>query len=159
MTQLSKSQILEGLRALSPEDRLDVLRELLEPDVDRSFRQTLDESRFAQGRCRPYCNSKAVVRYGHTAQTAQRYRCKECGKTFTASTGTLFSHARHPDLLRQYLHCMNLQLSLRQRLKSAKFLCRPPSICVIAYLTSWQARTRRASLIAWNHDSGTVFLT
>ena len=139
MTQLSKSQILEGLRALSPEDRLDVLRELLKPDVDRSFRQTLDESRFAQGRCRPYCNSKAVVRYGHTAQTAQRYRCKECGKTFTASTGTLFSHARHPDLLRQYLHCMNLQLSLRQTAK----------VCKISLPTAFNMRHRILNIVSF----------
>lgn len=141
MTQLSKSQILEGLRALSPEDRLDVLRELLKPDVDRSFRQTLNESRFAQGRCRPYCNSKAVVRYGHTAQTAQRYRCKECGKTFTASTGTLFSHARHPDLLRQYLHCMNLQLSLRQTAK----------VCKISLPTAFNMRHRILNILASAH--------
>lgn len=115
MTKLSKSQILDALRCLSPQERLEIFEEVFVASWDGDSRQTLDEKRFAQGRFCPHCNSRNVVRFGKTKQGTQRYRCKDCGKTFTATTGTLFSHSRRPALLRQYLECMNQHLSLRAR--------------------------------------------
>lgn len=40
--------------------------------------------------------------------------CKNCGKTFTATTKTVFAHAKRPELVAQYLECMEQQLSLRK---------------------------------------------
>lgn len=118
MTKLSKSQILDALRCLTPQDRLEIFEAFLPACKDAPVLQTLDEKRFAQGRFCPHCNSNLVVRFGKTKQGSQRYRCKDCGRTFTASTGTLFSHSRRPGLLRQYLNCMNLQMSLRKTARS-----------------------------------------
>lgn len=132
MTKLSKSQILDALRCLSPQERLEIFEEFFSASWDGASRQTLDEKRFAQGRFCPHCNSKNVVRFGKTKQGTQRYCCKDCGKTFTATTGTLFSHSRRPALLRQYLECMNLHLSLR---KTAK-------VCGISLKTSFTMRHR-----------------
>lgn len=132
MTKLSKSQILDALRCLSPQERLEIFEEVFVASWDGDSRQTLDEKRFAQGRFCPHCNSRNVVRFGKTKQGTQRYRCKDCGKTFTATTGTLFSHSRRPALLRQYLECMNQHLSLR---KTAK-------ICGISLKTSFTMRHR-----------------
>lgn len=37
-----------------------------------------------------------VVKYGKSAGGVQRYRCKTCGKTFTATKGTLFYKRQTP---------------------------------------------------------------
>ncbi len=37
-----------------------------------------------------------MVRFGHTPNGAQRYRCKTCGKTLTETKGTLFYRRRTP---------------------------------------------------------------
>ena len=39
--------------------------------------------------CR-YCGSENFVRYGHTSNGINRYLCKDCGRTFTITTGTIF---------------------------------------------------------------------
>lgn len=33
-------------------------------------------------RC-PHCDGVRIIRHGHTARHIQRFRCKECGKTFS----------------------------------------------------------------------------
>jgi transposase-like protein len=37
-----------------------------------------------------------IVRFGHTPNGAQRYRCKTCGQTLTETKGTLFYRRRTP---------------------------------------------------------------
>lgn len=44
---------------------------------------------FTPSTCR-LCNSTNIIRYGKTAARLIRYRCKDCGKTFTIITGTIF---------------------------------------------------------------------
>ena len=39
--------------------------------------------------CR-YCGSENFIRYGHTSNGINRYLCKDCGRTFTITTGTIF---------------------------------------------------------------------
>jgi len=38
-----------------------------------------------------------VVKYGQTEKGIQRYRCKTCKKTFTATKGTMFYRLRHSE--------------------------------------------------------------
>ena len=38
----------------------------------------------------PGCNSVHFQKYGRTRNNIQRYRCNDCGKTFTPVTGTVF---------------------------------------------------------------------
>jgi len=45
------------------------------------------EERFASGALCPHCASEHVIRHGQ-ANGLQRYRCRECSKTFNAVTGT-----------------------------------------------------------------------
>lgn len=68
MTKLSKSQILDALRCLSPQERLEIFEEFFPASKGGSSRQTLDEKRFAQSRFCPHCNSKHVVRFGKSKQ-------------------------------------------------------------------------------------------
>ncbi len=42
----------------------------------------------------PHCGCIGAVKCGLTAAGTQRYKCKECGKTFTESTGTIVSNSR-----------------------------------------------------------------
>ena len=42
----------------------------------------------------PHCNHEHVRRHGH-ANGLQRYRCRACGKTFNALTGTPLARLRH----------------------------------------------------------------
>ena len=72
------------------------------------------------------------MRFGHSRQGAQRYRCNDCGKTFTATTKTIFAHAKNPDLLPIYLGCMKHRLSLRESAKE----------CGISLRTSFQLQHR-----------------
>lgn len=44
----------------------------------------------------PHCRSKRVVRHG-SADGLQRYRCRGCGKTFNALSGTPMARLRHKD--------------------------------------------------------------
>ena len=41
-------------------------------------------------------NKKHIVRYGKTAAGVQRYQCRNCGKSFTATKGTLFYRKQRP---------------------------------------------------------------
>lgn len=42
----------------------------------------------------PRCTSDQVVRFGSNSAGNPRYKCKECGKTFSASTNTLVSNVK-----------------------------------------------------------------
>lgn len=48
---------------------------------------------FIPSTCR-LCNSTNIIRYGKTAAGLIRYRCKDCGKTFTIITGTIFDQRK-----------------------------------------------------------------
>lgn len=72
------------------------------------------------------------MRFGHSRQGAQRYRCNDCGKTFTATTKTIFAHAKNLDLLPIYLGYMKHHLSLRESAKE----------CGISLRTSFQLQHR-----------------
>ena len=61
----------------------------------------------------PHCHSQLINRHGRTDGT-QRYRCKNCLKTFTATTKTPLARLRHKDKWIQYLACMIEGKVLRQ---------------------------------------------
>jgi transposase-like protein len=52
------------------------------------------ESTGSQGRACPHCKSQRLVRNG-MADGLQRYKCRTCGKTFNALTGTPLARLRH----------------------------------------------------------------
>ncbi len=45
--------------------------------------------------CR-YCRSNRFVRYGHSKNGIQVYRCNDCGRRFTVLTGTIFDSHKIP---------------------------------------------------------------
>ena len=78
--------ITAALRNMTPVQRKLVAAELV--SLDRQPASTvIVEGRFAaMARC-PHCKAERVNRHGR-ANGLQRYRCRECGKTFSALTGT-----------------------------------------------------------------------
>lgn len=53
--------------------------------------------------CCVHCGGSALVRWGSTRTGLQRLRCKGCGRTFSAATGTVVARIRLPEKLQQAL--------------------------------------------------------
>lgn len=63
------------------------------------------ESRFdIDGAC-PFCGHDQYYRHGF-ANKLQRYRCRDCKKTFNALTGTPFSRLRHKNKWLNYFKAL-----------------------------------------------------
>ena len=50
----------------------------------------LQQVRWHDGLYCPHCRSESVINYG-SYRLFQRYRCKDCGRTFNDKTGTIFA--------------------------------------------------------------------
>ena len=86
MRKLELKRITAALRQLTPDQRKSVVVELAALDAQPAS-TVIVEGRFAGGAMCPHCKSMHVIRNGH-ASGLQRYRCRECCKTFSALTGT-----------------------------------------------------------------------
>lgn len=64
----------------------------------------IEQAALARLRC-PRCHLKHVYRDGK-ANGLQRYRCKACGRTFNALTGTPLARLRHKNLWLAYFDCL-----------------------------------------------------
>jgi transposase-like protein len=71
-----------------------------------------------QGSC-PHCAGIRYFRYG-TARGAQRFKCKDCGRTFCEYTGTWLEGIHKKSLVEPYLELMLNHYSLE---KTRKKLC------------------------------------
>lgn len=61
---------------------------------------------FALFNC-PHCTSNAFKKFGKTGNGVQRYRCNDCGRTFTPITGTIFDS--HKIAISEWMeYCLNL---------------------------------------------------
>lgn len=61
----------------------------------------------------PHCAGQYLVRHGQSGGT-QRFRCRNCGKTFNPLTGTALSGLRHRDRWLQQAEVMDAGLSVRK---------------------------------------------
>jgi len=71
------------------------------------------ESKFKDGLYCPHCNCKHIVRYGKYNEK-QRYKCKDCGKTFTEISFTPLNKTHYPDKWITFIECMIEGYSLRK---------------------------------------------
>ena len=60
---------------------------------ETSAADLLKQVRWRDGRQCPRCRSESVIKYG-SYRAFQRYRCKDCDRTFNDKTGTIFAHGR-----------------------------------------------------------------
>jgi len=86
MRKSELNRITAALRKLTSDQRKWVAAELASLDA-QPVSTVIIEGRFAGGATCPHCQSGHVIRNGH-ANGLQRYRCRECDKTFSALTGT-----------------------------------------------------------------------
>jgi transposase-like protein len=86
MRKAELNRITAALRKLTPDQRKQVAAELASLD-GQLISTAIIEGRFAGGAMCPHCESVRVIRNGHV-NGLQRYRCRECSKTFSALTGT-----------------------------------------------------------------------
>ncbi len=60
---------------------------------EASVANLLEQVRWREGLQCPRCQSESVIKYD-SYREYQRYRCKNCGRTFNDKTGTIFAHAK-----------------------------------------------------------------
>lgn len=61
----------------------------------------------------PHCGSKSIVRWG-TRNDMQRYRCKQCKRTFNSLTGTPLAYLHRKGHWLDYAQCIKEGLSVRK---------------------------------------------
>lgn len=71
-------------------------------DARREVLARIDARAQALERC-VHCGGPALVRWGSTRTGLQRLRCKGCGRSFSAATGTVVARVRLPEKLQQVL--------------------------------------------------------
>lgn len=112
MEQAQYKQLVASLEGLTDEqvgELLATMRQRQESDgVQRLVLARLAE----QGGC-PRCQSTRMYKHG-VEFGSQRFRCKDCGKTFTATTGTPFHRLRDKSKLLENAACMADGLSVRK---------------------------------------------
>ena len=64
----------------------------------------------------PHCHSSLINKHNKDG-SMQRYRCKNCLKTFTATTHTPLARLRYKEKWNDYLQCMNSSQVLRKLAK------------------------------------------
>lgn len=114
---------VEQLRALR--------RRLRAIDARREVLARIDTRGQALERC-VHCGGSALVRWGATRTGLQRLRCKGCGRTFSAATGTVVARIRLPE---------KLQLALADMLGPTPSSCRRLAIRLgVDKMTIWRWR-------------------
>ena len=88
-------------------DRLPETTRYLRFPLARDHRAPLQD-----GSACPYCAKKRVQKWGRFSGR-QRYRCRDCRRTFSMFTGTALRHLKRPDLWRRFLWCVDGRLTVR----------------------------------------------
>ena len=90
--------------------QLEQLRQTLSTEhTERASYRVVEQARGTA--CR-HCGSEKVVRNG-IQSGLQRYLCRDCGKTFNATTGTALARLRGKEKLEAYARCLSQGLSVR----------------------------------------------
>lgn len=86
MRQREMKRFRVALSRMTSKQR-DELRAELTALESRPAAVTVVEGRMGEASVCPHCNGGRIIKHG-TANGLQRYRCRDCGKTFCALTGT-----------------------------------------------------------------------
>ena len=78
---------------------------LLKPRVDQTNTVDVLQAAVAGKLCCPSCQGTRLYRHGE-ANGLQRFRCRDCGRTFNCLTGTPLARLRHKDKWRDYADCL-----------------------------------------------------
>jgi len=91
------------------------VRELANSPFSRNrLAEVLESLNLERTKC-PHCGSRNFIRHGRTRTCRQRYRCRECRRTFSETTGTPFMYSKKkPGTWASYLLCMEGGMPLRK---------------------------------------------
>lgn len=91
---------------------MDYISEIL--DLNPIDMDSFRESRFSHGSNCPYCEGGHIIKYGKKNEQ-QRYKCKDCDKTFMDCTKSIFSKT-HVSLKKwlRFVECMVAGFSVRK---------------------------------------------
>lgn len=117
----SVNDILKAISQLSTADQ-GYLRAMLLSSTfidSMGIEQFVSNERFANGRVCPLCGSVSVIRNGHRADGTQRFICRDCNKSFVATTNSIVAGTQKGiSVWEQYVSCMMNGMSIR---KTAEF--------------------------------------
>ena len=116
MNTESFQRLMAELEGLTGKQR-EALAERIQMLGERSDSARLISERLGTPAACAHCASTQVVRFGQS-QGQQRYRCKACGKTFMALTGTPFLRLRDKEKLLAHADCMSQSLTIRDTAKT-----------------------------------------
>lgn len=118
--------IRQLFNSLSDKDKKSLLKSLKLKDDEINQKINIEKEIHS---C-PHCKSTSFVKNG-TSRGTKRFLCKDCGKSFTTTTNTIFFNKKKDlSVWQKYIHCMIEKYSLR---KSAE-------ICNIALSTAFYWR-------------------
>ena len=112
-------EMFEAFKILASEERkalFQLIQNALYPNTELPLdmvMQELRDARFSKGFVCPHCASKAIKRHGFFNER-QRYKCKDCNKTFSDTTNTVITGTHYPDKWLAYVECMLQGMSLRK---------------------------------------------
>jgi len=115
MTPAGFSHLLHQLDHLTDKQREQLKESLSKQDLIQKIIIQLEQRLIEHPEC-PHCHSGVINRFGRKGNM-QRYRCKNCLKTFTATTNTPLARLRHKEKWADYLEGMLESKVLRQAAK------------------------------------------
>jgi transposase-like protein len=95
MRKREMKRLMAMVGKLTPGQRRELMSELSSGE-HRTVATELIEGRFHGGVCCPHCSADRIVRNG-SANGLQRYKCRGCGKSFNALTGTPLARIRQKE--------------------------------------------------------------
>lgn len=107
---MTYQEILAAAQTLSETERVSLVSALSSGSVSLSDSPRLSQLLDKQGSC-PHCGGRHYYRFGKD-KGAQRFKCKDCGRTFTEYTGTWQEGLHKKGLVGRYLELMAGQKSL-----------------------------------------------
>ena len=123
MTDEEFQRLLAAVTALSPQQTaaLQAALQLNAPDAPAAEAMAADgtgsvgdiEARFALAPCCPHCQGTSITKWG-SANRLKRYRCKPCGVTFNALTGTPLAQLHKRELWSPHAQALVDGISLRK---------------------------------------------
>ena len=147
MTPKQFDHFLESLEKLTDKQRRYVEKVLKGNGPVEQIIEALEQRLIDSPEC-PCCHSASINRHGKVNKM-QRYRCKNCGKTFVATTGTPFERLHHKERWLDYFRCVLEGKALRPSAKA----------CGINLKTAFNWRHRFLALPALlkaNHLEGII---
>ena len=108
-------ELKKAINFLSYTDKRELLEALERSAQNHSISNELEEQRFSKGIYCPHCGCVENAQKFGKSNSKQRYRCKDCGRTFSATSESILS-GTHKSLStwERYIECMLDGLSIRK---------------------------------------------